>query len=104
MGAAAGFFGGLLGGIGEGLVERRRRQDEMRSTALQGALSSLANIEKSPNFNPEWIPDLTSASMQAIANYTGMGDKVSGKPGGKANKDASPLAPVQQLIGSVAQG
>jgi len=105
MGAAgsAGLFGGILSGIGKGLIARRERQDEMKSTALKGALSALASIEHSPNFNPEAVPDLAAASMAAIADYTGTGEKVAKKPGGKKDQSQDPLQHVQQFITQLGQ-
>lgn len=95
---AAGLFGGIFSGIGRGLVERARRKDELRAESLKGALSAIANVSSSPNFNPEWSGDMVDQAMTAVRNYSGTGEKVATKPGGKANHAQDPLTAVQQFL------
>ena len=105
-GAGAGsFFGGLLGGVGQGLAVRRERQDKIKRTAFEGALKQINDLANDPNFSrdPEAIQDLSNASLSVIADYAGKGE-VTGKgkpsllhPKGKTER-MDPLTDAKQQI------
>jgi hypothetical protein len=79
--------GGILSGIGEGLVARRERRDQMRNAAYQSGIQALTQISNNPNFSndPEAVKDITSTAMQMSRVLTGQTDQVPGK-GGKMQK------------------
>ena len=85
--SAGGMVGGILSGIGEGLVARRERRDQMRNAAYQSGIQALTQISNNPNFSndPEAVKDITSTAMQMSRVLTGQTDQVPGK-GGKMQK------------------
>ena len=94
-GLGAGLFAsGLLGGIGEGLVKRRERQDRFKLMASEAALDRIASLTKDPSFthDPQAVSDINSAYFSVLADITGKKGK-----GGKND----PVAHAQQLTGEL---
>lgn len=86
MGAGAGigsFASGLLGGIGEGFVQRRQRQDRLKQMQVEASLSVLSGMTKDPSFagDAEARADITNAYFQTLQQLDPANNKGKNKKG-----------------------
>jgi hypothetical protein len=105
MGGSAGFFGGLLNGIGQGMQVRAERKQALKNAAMQASLKQLSGLADDPSFSqdPAAREDITSAYLHAIQVYSGQDTRpkaggVAGALGKRQGAKEDPIAGVQEAI------
>jgi hypothetical protein len=97
---AAGFFGGMLSGVGQGMLERSRAQQEIKTRAFEASLKTLVDMAHGVDagtVRPDTAPDIYRATLQEIADYQGGNKAAKGAKGAKGQQ-ANPAMHIQDLL------